>query len=219
MDSNKLPKIIEKKADDILAQAEQDDVVHGLLSLLPAGGFLDSVLFKRIKKNARERLEEFHIKFARELSRLNEEKVDNKVLDSPEFDALVMKVVAKTMGEHSEEKRAYLRAILLNSVTIDLSKNPLKETVVNLMDDLSPAHIKVLWAFSNGKIKTDSGFNNPSKLPMVIESLSESDGEAITHDLFKKGLLDRVEEDRDYIASALGKCLLKFLEEPFSDTN
>ena len=108
MDYNRLTKSVIQKADAVLQEAEQEDLVHGLLSLLPAGGFLDSILFRRIRKRARRRLEEFHLRFAEQLSRLDEQKVDKDFLNSDEFDILVMKVVARTVWEHSDDKRAFL---------------------------------------------------------------------------------------------------------------
>jgi len=216
MDYKKLPKVIEQKADDMLERAENEEIVHGLLSLLPTGGFLDSVLFRRIKQSARKRLEEFHVVFAKQLSDLDENKVDKDFLDSEEFDTLVMKVVARTVWEHSEEKRAFLRAVLLNSITVDLSKNPLKETILELLNEISPAHIKVLEAFSENMVRGSQGFNSVSDLVKVINGMQEVDADAITYDLFKKGLLDRLGEElyRTFETSGLGKCLLAFIKEP-----
>lgn len=216
MDYKELPKAIEKKADYLLERAEDEEVIHGLLSLLPAGGFLDNALFRRIKQNARKRLEEFHLMFAKQLSELDENKIDKEFLDSEEFDTLVMKVVARTVWEHSEEKRAFLRAVLLNSITVDLSKNPLKETILELLNEISPAHIKVLEAFSKNMVRGDQGFNSVSDLVEVINGIQEVDADAITYDLFKKGLLDREGEElyRTFEISGIGKCLLAFINEP-----
>ena len=216
MDYKELPKAIEKKADYLLERAEDEEVIHGLLSLLPAGGFLDNALFRRIKQNARKRLEEFHLVFAKQLSELDENKIDNEFLDSEEFDTLVMKVVARTVWEHSEEKRAFLRAVLLNSITVDLSKNPLKETILELLNEISPAHIKVLEAFSKNTVRGDQGFNSVSDLVKVINGIQKVDADAITYDLFKKGLLDREGEElyRTFEISGIGKCLLAFINEP-----
>ena len=215
MDYKILSKVIEQKADDILERAEGEEVVHGLLSLLPAGGFLDKVLFRRIKQRARKRLEEFHVVFAKQLSYLDESKIDKEFLDSEEFDTLIMKVVASTVWAHSEEKRAFLRAVLLNSITVDFSKNPMKETIIELLNEVSPAHIKVLEAFSKNMLRGSSGFNSLSELMNVINGMQEIDAEAITCDLFKKGLLVKVEEfPHTFEVSGLGKCLLAFLREP-----
>lgn len=216
MDYSRLPKVIEKKADDVLERAENEEIVHGLLSLLPAGGFLDSALFRRTKQRARKRVEEFHLVFAKQLSDLDENKIDKGFLDSEEFDTLVMKVVARTVWEPSEEKRTFLRAVLLNSITVDLSKNPLKETVLELLKEISPAHIKVLEAFFKNKVRGRQGFNNVSDLIKVINGLQEVDADAITYDLFKKGLFDREGEEnyRNFVISGLGKCLLAFIHEP-----
>ena len=216
MDYKELPKAIEKKADYLLERAESEELVHGLLSLLPAGGFLDNVLFRRIKQSARKRLEEFHVVFAKQLSNLDENKIDKDFLDSEEFDTLVMKVVARTVWEHSEEKRAFLRAVLLNSITVDLSKSPLKETILELLNDITPAHIKVLEAFSKDMVRGDDGFNSVSKLVKVINGIQEVDADAITYDLFKKGLLDREGDElyRTFEISGIGKCLLAFITKP-----
>ena len=94
MEKSNLPDIVSQKADDLLEKADEEDLVHGLLSLLPAGGFLDKFLFRRIRKHARQRLEEFHIKFAEQLSNLDDQKVDKEFLESEEFDTLVMKIVS-----------------------------------------------------------------------------------------------------------------------------
>ena len=216
MDYKKLPKVIEQKADDMLERAENEELVHGLLSLLPAGGFLDSVLFRRIKQRARKRLEEFHLVFAKQLSDLDENKIDKDFLDSEEFDTLVMKVVARIVWEHSVEKRAFLRAVLLNSITVDFSRNPLKETILELLNEISPAHIKVLDAFSKNMVRENTGFNSVSDLVKVINGMQEVDADAITYDLFKKGVLDREPEEfhRTFEISGLGKCLLAFINEP-----
>lgn len=216
MDYSKLPKIIEKKADDLLERAENEETFHALLSLLPAGGFLDNLLFRRIKQSARKRLEEFHMVFAKQLSDLDEKKIDKNFLASEEFDTLIMKVVARTIWEHSEKKRAFFRAVLLNSITVDLSKNPLKETILELLNEIGPAHIKVLEAFLNNMLRGSQGFNSVSDLVKVINGIQELDADAITYDLFKKGLLDREGEElyRTFEISGLGKCLLAFINEP-----
>jgi hypothetical protein len=154
--------------------------------------------------------------FAKQLSELDENKIDKEFLDSEEFDTLVMKVVAKTVWEHSEEKRAFLRAVLLNSITVDLSKNPLKETILELLNEVSPAHIKVLEAFSKNMVRGEQGFNSVSDLVKVVSGIHEVDADAITYDLFKKGLLDREGEElyRTFEISGIGKCLLAFINEP-----
>jgi hypothetical protein len=218
MNYNRLSKSVIQKADAVLQEAEQEDLVHGLLSLLPAGGFLDSVLFRRIRKRARRRLEEFHLRFAEQLSRLDEQKVDKDFLKSDEFDILVMKVVARTVWEHSDDKRAFLRAILLNSVTYDFSNNPLKERMIELVSELSPSHVKVLSAFLDGSLRDSSGFDRISEISQVIKGLHQSDAEAISHDLYQKGLLDREQEPKAIYISALGKSLLAFITEPVAAT-
>lgn len=214
MDNDRLYKSVIRKADELFEEAEQEDIVHGLLSLLPGGGFLDSVLFRRIRKSARKRIEEFHVLFAEQLAKLDEEKMDKDFLESDEFDVLVMKVVAKTIWEHSDEKRAFLRAILLNSVTYDFSQNYLKERMIELVSDLSPAHVKILAAFSDGSTKGPSGFNDTSKLRDLIIGLHQSDADALCHDLYQKGLLDREEEYTHLYISALGRSLLVFIKDP-----
>ncbi len=214
--AEKLPEVINRKADELLEWAEGEDVIHGLLSLLPAGGFLDALLFKRMEKSARQRLEELHLKFANDLSKLDESKVDKEYLKSEEFDVLLMKVVAKTIWEHSEEQRNYFRQLLLNSVTVDFSKNPLKETLLGIIGDLSPAHVKVLHAFAEGQLKDDSGFSLPSRAYQVVEGLSELDAEAIGDDLIKKGLLHiRTFDNMESIEIAgIGRSLLNFIAAP-----
>jgi hypothetical protein len=220
MDYNRLSKSIIQKADAVLQEAEQEDLMHGLLSLLPAGGFLDSVLFRRIRKRARQRLEEFHVRFAEQLSSLDEQKVDKDFLKSDEFDILVMKVVARTVWEHSDDKRAFLRAILLNSVTYDFSNNPLKERMIELISELSPTHVKVLSAFSDGSLRGSSGFDSTSQLSEVIKSLHQADAEAISHDLYQRGLLDRdrIGDFNSLSISALGESLLTFIRDPVAAT-
>jgi hypothetical protein len=220
MDYNKLSKSIIKKADAVLQEAEQEDLVHGLLSLLPAGGFLDSVLFRRIRKRARQRLEEFHVRFAEQIASLDEQKVDKDFLKSDDFDILVMKVVARTVWEHSDDKRAFLRAILLNSVTYTFSNNPLKERMIDLVSELSPAHVKVLSSFSDGSLRDSSGFDRTSKLSEVIRGLHQADAEAISHDLYQRGLLDRdrIGDFNTLSISPLGKSLLMFIRDPVATT-
>jgi hypothetical protein len=134
---------------------------------------------------------------------------------SEEFDALVMKVVARTIWEHSEEKRRFLRLFLVNSATVEFSGNPLKETVLELIGDLSPSHVMVLQYFLEGKARDGSGWNSISTLSSNVEGLTESLGEAIVYDLFRKGLIDReyVDHFTNYEVSALGKNLLMFLKD------
>jgi hypothetical protein len=210
-----ITKIVREKTNSVLEAADAEDTVHGLLSLLPGGGLLDSVLFRRVRRRARERLEEFQSKAAQEIGMLKESKVDHTFLESEEFDALVMKVVARTVWEHSEEKRRFLRLFLVNSATIDFSKNPLKETILELIGELSPSHVMVLQYFLEGKARGGSGWNLISTVSSNIAGLTESLGEAIVFDLFRKGLIDResVEHFTNYEVSALGNYLLMFLKD------
>ena len=142
MDHNRLYKSIISKADEMLEEAEQESIVHGLLSLLPAGGFLDSVLFRRIRESARTRIEEFHIHFAEQLDKLDGEKLDKSFLDSDEFDVLVMKVVAKTIWEHSEETSAL---IMVTSQRLHLNKYKRSKRRLSLLTLVTSSLNGVVW--------------------------------------------------------------------------
>jgi hypothetical protein len=65
-------------------------------------------------------------------------------------------------------------------------------------------------------VRGDQGFNSVSDLVEVINGIQEVDADAITYDLFKKGLLDREGEElyRTFEISGIGKCLLAFINEP-----
>jgi hypothetical protein len=86
MEKKDLTQTLKEKADNVLEAAEGENTVHGLLNLLPAGGLLDAVLFRRVKRRARERLEEFHFKVAQEISRLDEEKIDRSFMVGALYD-------------------------------------------------------------------------------------------------------------------------------------
>lgn len=215
MEKNEIVNVVAKKADTLLEAGDSEDTIHGLLSLLPGGGFLDSVLFRRVKQAARKRLEEFHEKMANDLKFLQEAKIDKEFLESEEFDYLVMKVVSRTVWEHSEQKREYLRNFLINTITLDFSKNPLKETLLELIGGISPSHIKMMQFISKGMARTKSGWNSLADLSKKIDTMSESVAEAIGYDLFQKGLIDReyVEHFTNYELSALGEQLLLFIKK------
>ena len=90
--------------------------------------------------------------------------------------------------------------------------------MIELVSELSPAHVKVLSAFSSGSLRGPSGFNDTSKLSELIKGLHQSDAEAISHDLYQKGLLDRETEYQVLVISALGESLLTFIREPVAAT-
>lgn len=213
-----LPKVISSKADDLLESAEKEDLVHGLLGLLPAGGVLDTILFRRIKNSAKVRLEEFNCSISAELNNINENKVDKKFIESEEFDSLVMNVVARTIWESSQEKRAYFRAVLLNSVTFDFSQSPLKEVMIELIAELSPMHVKILQLFSEHSLPTheydDYGYD-PSDACKIIKGLQPEDASAVGEDMCRKSIL--IISDSTYRTmkiTSLGTSLLKFIRDP-----
>ena len=86
--------------------------------------------------------------------------------------------------------------------------------MIELVSELSPAHVKILSSFSDGSLKDSSGFDRTSKLSEVIKGLHQADAEAISHDLYQRGLLDRYEEYKTLDISALGESLLTFIRDP-----
>jgi hypothetical protein len=220
MTSDPSEKNISRSADILLQKIEKEDVFHGLVGLIPGGALLDALLFRRIKKKARERIEEFSDKFENQIKEISEDKLDKGFLQSDEFEGLILKVIEKTATEHSEDKRNYFRSILLNSVTYDYSKSPIKEIVIELIDELSPVHVKMLELFISNKLpSSDYGGQGYSAAgaPKFIKGLSCEDAEAVGTDLCRKSLLNSLDENYQFmIVTPLGRELLKFIKAPLS---
>ena len=142
-------KRILKKFDESYAKLNKSPIIIGLvdggLSTVPFLGpaissILDNRSFKIFEKNSRN--------LAREikdlLGKLDEDKIDKDFLQSDEFSSIILSILSKNALVYQEEKTKLFAQFLINAITRDKSSVEYKESFLQIIDEISPNHVKIL---------------------------------------------------------------------------
>lgn len=114
------------------------------LSSLPiAGPLLHHVISERIPTNRWRRIVELATKLEAGLGGL-EARVDRDFVQSDEFADLVEEVLESASRRDSDGKREYYAAALANSLTVDRPDAEERERMLDVLDELRPAHLRLL---------------------------------------------------------------------------
>ena len=141
------------KLDNISQRyAEQPAVkvaIDVMLSVIPGvGAGIGSLLEVRASQLAEKNWRRFVQEVRNRLGRLEEDQVSRDYVDSDEFTSLLLQILRRSATAHEEEKTRLFAQIFANSMLCDKSQTPYKEGFVQIIDELSVDHIRVLAAVS-----------------------------------------------------------------------
>lgn len=108
------------------------------------GGPLDTLLCGKGAKVQERRFLNFVGCLRKELSKIEEKKIDYEFLESEEFFSIFQSAAEKSIRTHEQEKIHLFSRILSNSALTDYSHTPHKEGFINAVADLSTTHISIL---------------------------------------------------------------------------
>jgi hypothetical protein len=112
-------------------------------SLPVAGPLLTSVLNERIPRRRWERMVEFGRKLETAVGRV-EVRLDREFVQTDEVADLVEEVLERTSRRDADGKRAYYAAALANSLTTNRPDMEERERMLDVLDQLRPAHLRLL---------------------------------------------------------------------------
>lgn len=177
-------------------------VAKAALNLVPVvGGAMASLLDDYFPSAQSRRATDFIRGLAEDLkSHVN--RVDQEFVKTKDFGFLFERTLATGLKTRNEEKLRALRAFLINAATRPHLPDAEAETMLRLLDLMTGPHLLVLRAFTepeqvNSEVATPyrGGGTMTSIMQMLrhlFPDLSESDIEAIVHDLDQWGLLNNV---------------------------
>ena len=125
------------------------DYVHSaikaIIGLPPGGGAIVEVWSAVITSPLESRKTKWMEEVVEELKRLEDENKGTveKLVKDEEFISLLLQATQNAIKTHQEEKRRQLKNALMNSIDSP-HKYDLRRAFINLIDELSPTHIKVL---------------------------------------------------------------------------
>lgn len=134
---------------DKIKELSQHPIVKGLinggLSFIPfLGEAISTSLDVRASQLAERNSRIFAEEVKRLLEKLDTDKLDKQFLESDEFVLLVTRILIASARTYEQEKITLYARILLNSVTVEKSDTDYKEGFINIVDDLSVEHVKIL---------------------------------------------------------------------------
>jgi len=138
---------------------------QAIVELFPTAGPLFSYFYqKHIVSPSSKRLNDFYQSLVDSLCEISA-KVVCLDFDSPSFTTTFMYAMQIASRNHQEEKLSALRNAVINSVIIPPLDDDIQKIFLNLIDDFTPSHIRVLSAiYKCGLKKTKhSAINNEWK--------------------------------------------------------
>jgi hypothetical protein len=112
-------------------------------SLPIAGPLLSSVISERIPRRRWQRMIEFSEKVEEAMARI-ETQLDREFVQSDECADFVEEVLESTSRRDADGKRAYYATALANSISVDRPKADDRERMLDVLDQLRPAHLRLL---------------------------------------------------------------------------
>jgi len=137
---------------------------QAIIEQLPAGSLLSYFHQKYFVSPSSKRLNDFYQTLVDALCEISA-KVACLDFDSPSFTTTLMYAMQIASRNHQEEKLSALRNAVINSVIIPPLDDDIQKIFLNLIDDFTPSHIRVLSAiYRCGLKKTKhSAINNDWK--------------------------------------------------------
>jgi hypothetical protein len=125
-----------------------------------------------LPKARQQRLENFLHDFAVDYEKFkNQIHIDIEKLKTESFSYIFVSVVNSVLIHYQPEKLGAFRAILLNSLRTESPSNEIKEYYLNLLDSLTPIHIKILKETISSRGFSFKGplFNNDGTFELLTQ--------------------------------------------------
>lgn len=163
-------------ARDLDESSARDHVLalgSAALSTLPvAGPLLDHVIRERIPTNRWRRIVELARSLEDALGRV-ETRLDGDFVQTDELADLVEEVLESASRRGSDGKREYYAAALANSLTIERPDAGERERMLDVLDELRPAHLRLLAGIARTH-DLPPGMKPQSSLRPVVSALVPS---------------------------------------------
>jgi hypothetical protein len=141
-------KTIPDKLETALKQTKGDhidNVISALFNSNPVTSVFSSFVDNYLPKARQQRLEDFLHDFAEDYENFkNQIHIDIEKLKTETFSYIFVSIINSVLIHYQPEKLRAFRAILLNSLRTESPSNEIKEYYLNLLDSLTPIHIKIL---------------------------------------------------------------------------
>lgn len=118
---------------------------QAIIEQLPAGSLLSYFHQKYVVSPSSKRLNDFYQTLVDALCEISA-KADCLDFDCPSFTTTLMYAMQIASRNHQEEKLSALRNAVINSVIIPPLDDDIQKIFLNLIDDFTPSHIRVLSA-------------------------------------------------------------------------
>lgn len=134
----------DEQEKNLYLELSDTPVIRAAIQAIPQlGGSLDTLIFAKAQKIKEARFMTLIDELRKDLSKINEEMIDKKYLESEEFLSIVEKIFREVINEADEQKRIYLKNAIKSSSLVIFSEYD-KETVLKTLQQVSSAHIHVL---------------------------------------------------------------------------
>lgn len=188
------------KFDETYEQLSTSPLIKGLLdggmSLVPAiGPAIMSALDTRALKLFEQNTKRFAEGIRNQVNNIDESKLDKQFIESDEFVSLLIDIIARNASTHEKEKTRLFARIFVNSACHSYSKTPYKQGFVQIINDLTAAHIRILsLAYDRATVFPEED-GNKNRDYISLDDIQTATGiaghriEAYCHQMIRYGLL------------------------------
>jgi len=196
-EKNKLIREIKDEIQSVPPGEHIFNIFKATLALLPIGASIASLLTDYIPNSKFKRISEFAKQIAEDLKRLND-KINKDYIIKDEFAYMFEQAFRGVAQNYQKDKIEAFRGILINSAIRQDVKQEEKEFFLNLADNLSVLHLRILKFLANPgdyieeqEIDPNSiqgGFSDIFRklMPVLATSIIES----AFGDLYRQGLIN-----------------------------
>ena len=150
-EANNKNQLITKMKEDIQHIPPGEHILNifkAVLANIPVGAAISSLMTDYIPSSKSKRINEFARQIAEDLRRLKD-KIDNEYILKDDFAYLFEQAFRGVAQNYQKDKIEAFRGILINSAIRPDIKQEEKEFFLNLVDNLSVLHIRILKFLAN----------------------------------------------------------------------
>jgi hypothetical protein len=176
--------------DKVLKHTKEDhidNVITAIMSSNPVTSVFGSFVDNYLPKGRQQRLEDFIRDFAVGYENFKDKmQIELAKIKTDSFSFIFVNVIQSALIYYQPEKIEAFRAILLNSLTPESPSDELKEYYLNLLNSLTPVHIKILKAVKiPQKFHYEAGYPDDGTYIKILEPMFEFKLKPYPNDLIK----------------------------------
>jgi len=193
--------------------SDTENKTRMLLSIFP---FLDRLLFNNRDKEELSKIWTFLEDLGNQLKNVEDGKIDNEFLQTPEFYYLLKGILEKLRFEFKQEKIKLFRNFLLNSLITDKNKKIDVYYFLNKINNLDLEHFQIIDWYYNNKYTSSNriGSEYDSKKLDELSKISRYYA-SLEVDLQNTGFLRLImveAENNRYVLNHLGQQFFEFIK-------